>query len=538
MGYTKTPMSVSNFNIVHAVHQHSLTHPDRLAVAAAGKELSYAQLAKGARNIAACVRQSAAWARQPNGQPARIGVLASRSLDACLAVLGAAWSGASYVPISLKLPEERLLMVLSLCNLSALITDKEGAKLLTDPVLAACPPLIVLPGAEPFQALDRHGIAFHDIDHLPDDGPRAPENVDAGDTAYIIFTSGSTGVPKGVSISAASIRYFSEMMPSQLNLRVSDRVLETCELSFDVSAHNMFSTWHAGASLHILPAVRVMSAVKFCQDNALTVWNSVPSLIGRLMKIKATKPNVLPSLRLTVLSGEPLPKSYAAQWQVAAPNSAIENFYGPTEATIFTLHQAVSTPYPVTPGRDFISIGKPLPGTQAAIVDSEGTFVPPGTVGELALTGVQLSTGYLNAPELTQARFPMIQGKTYYLTGDLAMQDTAGIFHCLGRIDNQVKIRGHRVELEEIDAYLREATQASLVTTVAWPLVDGNAQGIVSFIEAKSVDQQTVITELKSKLPAYMVTDRVVALERLPLNPSGKIDRKALLQFLDNEKPA
>ena len=185
-----------NQNLAIAVHLHSLTRPNSLAVASEGRELSYKQLANGAAAIAARISQSPAWVRK-NGRPPRVGILASRSADACLAVLGASWAGATYVPIGTKLPEERLLTILSLCNLSALVADAEGAKLLTKAVLASCPPLLILPGAAQHQAIGDSGIEFHDIDALPESDGSEPARMEASDPAYIIFTSGTTGVPKG-----------------------------------------------------------------------------------------------------------------------------------------------------------------------------------------------------------------------------------------------------------------------------------------------------------------------------------------------------
>jgi amino acid adenylation domain-containing protein len=531
--HTKSDLP-KNFNLSYAVYLHSLSRPDSLAVASEGRELSYEQVAKSARSIAACIKQSSSWSRKDD-KPPRVGVLASRSVDACLAVLGASWAGATYIPIGLKLPEDRILTVLSLGDLSALITDSQGAKLLSNRVLEACPPLVVVPDADQFQAQSRNEIEFHDINELPDAALSKPAEVAASDPAYIIFTSGTTGVPKGVTISSGSIRHYIEMVTSLLDLQGSDRSIETCELSFDVSVQNMFSTWQAGASLHVLPAVRAMSAVKFARDNQLTVWFSVPSLVGMLKQIKALSPNVLPNLRVTVFGGEQLPGNVVTAWQATAPNTIIENFYGPTEVTVFCLSQRVSTPLPVTPGRDFITIGVPMPGNEAAIVNDDCEFEATGITGELAIAGVQLSEGYFKAPELTEKRFPTIHGKRWYLTGDLAIQDSSGTFHCLGRIDNQVKVLGHRIELEEIDAYLRDIANASIVATVAWPVVDGMAKGLVSFVGAQSIDPQLIIATLKTKLPAYMVPTRVVALDNMPFNQSGKVDRGALSQLLERE---
>jgi amino acid adenylation domain-containing protein len=354
----------------------------------------------------------------------------------------------------------------------------------------------------------------------------------ADDIAYIIFTSGSTGAPKGVMIPAGALRQYVGAVSAVLGLRASDRVLGIAELSFDVSAHNMFATWEAGAALHILPASATLNVVKFARQFRLTVWNSVPSMAGMLRQVKALAPGSLPDLRVTAFGGEALPAAIVEAWRVAAPHSAIFNVYGPTEATIGCVAQEIGAPMPLTPGRDVIAIGQPFPGIEARIVDTHGQTLPDGMPGELLLAGAQLAAGYLGKPELTAQRFPIIDGKRCYRTGDHALRDAAGRIHCLGRIDNQVKILGHRIELDEIDTHLRSASGIDMVSSVAWPLLQGTAHGIVAFVGAEDIDHGALLGALKARLPAYMVPHRVLALPALPLNPSGKVDRQALQRLL------
>jgi D-alanine--poly(phosphoribitol) ligase subunit 1 len=520
-------------NLVLAVHRHSQVNPQALALSSEGRCLTYGQLVRQAAGLAQRLKNSPGWA-STNGMQPRVGILASRSADACIALLGTSWTGATYVPIGLKLPEERILTILSLCNFSAIVADEQGAKLLSDKVLQAGPPFICALGSEPPGEPYDDRITWINPESLAASEPATPAHVEATDTAYIIFTSGTTGVPKGVMVSAGAARHYIETTTALLGLRESDRALETCELTFDVSVHNMFTTWEAGASLHVLPAARVMSAVKFVRENGVTVWNSVPSLVGMLRQVKVLGPGALPEVRLTVFGGEQLSKGAVEAWRTAAPASVIHNFYGPTETTVYCLSQLVADPTPLTPGRDVVAIGTALPGTQAAVLDGSGNPVAENCAGELAIAGVQLAIGYLNAPDLTSERFATYQGKRWYLTGDIAMRDSAGTFHWLGRMDNQIKVLGHRVELEEIDAHLRVVADADLAATVAWPSVDGAAQGLVAFVGAKTIEDGQIIRALKARLPPYMIPSRIFPLENMPLNTNGKVDRKALRQILEN----
>ncbi|MBK7424924.1 MAG: amino acid adenylation domain-containing protein [Propionivibrio sp.] len=524
---------LENYNLACAIHRHFMATPEAPAVVCQGRSLTYSQLAERSARLAACLTHSLDWARR-DGQPPRVGIFASRGVDACVALLGACWAGATYVPISLKQPEERILNLFAQCGLSALITDDQGAKLLSERVLAACPDVVIHAGQERLWPRDSV-IKIIEMATLPPVTPEEPVNMAASDTAYIIFTSGTTGVPKGVMISTGSARHYVSMIAEWLELRASDRALETCELSFDFSIHNMFSTWEVGAALHILPATTVMNAVKFARNSELTIWNSVPSLAGMLRQIKALAPESLANLRVTVFGGEQLPASTVTAWQSAAPNSVIFNLYGPTEATVFCLAQTVANPLLLTPGRDVLAIGKPLPGNEARVVDESGQTIADGASGELVIAGEQLADGYLGAPELTASRFPTLDGKRWYRTGDLALRDATGSFHCLGRIDNQVKVLGYRVELEEIDAHLRIVSGADIVGSVAWPQAGGMASGIVSFVGASSIDAEQVIDALKNRLPPYMLPSRIITLEIMPLNSSGKVDRRALLKLLGTE---
>jgi acyl-CoA synthetase (AMP-forming)/AMP-acid ligase II len=182
-----------------------------------------------------------------------------------------------------------------------------------------------------------------------------------------------------------------------------------------------------------------------------------------------------------------------------------------------------------------VAIGVPFGGMTARVVDGNLHRAAPGQAGELALSGPQLATGYWRSPDLTAARFPTIDGTRWYLTGDLAYEDSTGTFHHLGRIDNQVKVRGYRVELEEIEAHLRAVSGVELVAAVAWPIAHGSADGIVGFVAAP-IDAADARKALRGRIPSYMVPSDIRIVDSLPLSQNGKVDRRALLGMLDREQ--
>jgi acyl-coenzyme A synthetase/AMP-(fatty) acid ligase len=253
---------------------------------------------------------------------------------------------------------------------------------------------------------------------------------------------------------------------------------------------------------------------------------------------RSLQPGSLPGLRYSSFGGEPLPLASVLAWQAAAPHSVVDNLYGPTEATVDCAGQRVepgATPL-VTPGRGVLAIGTAHPGTELSVLGPDHRPVPAGERGELAIAGSQLTFGYLGAPEATAERFPVIDGKRWYLTGDIAMRDASGAFHHLGRIDNQIKIQGHRVELEDVEAHLRAAARSDQVAAVAWPMQDGVALSIIGFVAQSELPAGRIRELLRGRLPAYMLPAAVHAVAALPLNANGKLDRAALIAGLERER--
>jgi acyl-coenzyme A synthetase/AMP-(fatty) acid ligase len=252
--------------------------------------------------------------------------------------------------------------------------------------------------------------------------------------------------------------------------------------------------------------------------------------------MKLLTPGAFPSLRYSLFAGEPLPLNSAVAWQEAAPGSTVENLYGPTEATVVCIGERIGEHPNVTPDRGIIALGQPLPGTAVTVLDSELNPLPPNKPGQIALAGLQVSQGYFEQPELTRQQFRIIAGTRWYLTGDLGYQDSSGAFHHLGRIDNQVKVLGNRVELEEVEMHLREVCQSDMVGALAWPMAHGTAQGLVAFVSGTERSSSQVKQAMEKRVVGYMVPKVVHVLPTLPLNANGKVDRQALLRLLTDHQ--
>jgi len=522
----------TNYNLASPFYENSVTNPQALALLVGETRYSYGELGNLARRISGWIGQ------RSGGASGKVGILASRTIEAYAGVLGTLWSGAAYVPIKPNTPEGRLISILQQTKLDALIADQAGLDLLSDRVLEHAPGRILFgPGAKPSQsALRFPGVDFQSFTDLADEGPDQPISVAGDALAYIIFTSGTTGTPKGVMIETESVVQFIEIMDQRFGFSADNRMAEASELTFDASVFDMFMAWSVGAGLYVVPASQLMAPAKFIRDHELTIWFSVPSTASFMGRMKMLTPGAFPSLRVSIFAGEALTVATAQAWQIAAPNSIVENFYGPTEVTVDCIAQRLEDPPYVTRNRGTLAIGTVFPGIRAGIVDADLNFLPPDKEGELVVAGRQVARGYFQDPELTAARFPTLGGTRWYRTVDLAFEDSSGKFHHLGRIDNQVKILGNRVELEEVEAHLREFLGIDMVAAVAWPLTDGRAAGIVAFHCAQGVTRDQVREEMKKRVPDYMVPQRVHQLDTLPLGSSGKIDRKALVRLLDETK--
>jgi non-ribosomal peptide synthetase component F len=379
--------------LAHLFAQSMRIYPNRPAICIDSEIQSYAELAIDSGKICTCLKTFA---------PAysNICILAtSRSFTGFSGILGTLAAGTTYVPISPTMPTNRVKSIVAITSPAVVIADRASFHLVelisrntTRPLL------IVLPEHEAYE-VDFQGLTSHKIcvkSHIQQlSSEFEPVNVSPSSLAYILFTSGTTGEPKGVAIRQESVIQYIHAIASLYPLHPTDRCTQMFELTFDLSVHDMFVTWYAGASLFVPHRGRALFAADTVARYELTVWFSVPSVISELVRSKKLVPNALQSLRLAFFCGERFPIQLAKAMKTAAPNALIVNTYGPTEATIAFTHYAWDGTDLPEQFQD-IPIGHPLPEQRVFLLDSYRHPVRLGSVGEIYLAGLQVSTGYWN----------------------------------------------------------------------------------------------------------------------------------------------
>jgi amino acid adenylation domain-containing protein len=504
-------------------------HPDAVALEVSSISLTYGEL------LVAVERTSAVMYRAAGGAPARVGILASRSLVSCLAYLAAQRLGATVVPLNPTNPAARNLVMSSAAGVELTIVDDTSGDGLaeyqhdTDAAI-----------------LDMRGDRWQALLYPADGEPPAVVQRDANDCAYIIFTSGTTGRPKGVPITHANVSSFLEAVIPKWGFGPGARVAQTLELAFDGSVLAMFGAWGSGATLCVAQRRDVLTPVKFVNAERLTHWVSVPSMISFAKRLRALAPDSMPTLRHSSFGGEPLTLDQADAWFAAAPNSAILNCYGPTETTVIVTGYEVprDSEARIDTSNASLPIGDLYPQLEYALLDAD---LRPSDDGELCVRGGQRFPGYLDPAENAGrfVSFDHVQGRVYdgdrpltaehwYRTGDRIRKEHGQLVH-VGRIDTQVKLSGYRVELAEIEGALRRHPAIVEAVAITVPAADGEVD-LHAVYTGDRVEEDDV-ARLFDALPVYMRPRYVHHREDIPLSNDAKIDRRRLVEELHAGAP-
>ena len=474
---------------------------------------------------------------EETGEQNLIGFLAERDPSAYLAILSILAAGKGYVPLNPGLPDARLARIVREAQLktvivgsgqaaraASLMASSEGVRLLIDD------------GAK--ETSDRQGQRIIGNREIASATPRSARPVSDTSAAYLLFTSGSTGEPKGVAVTNANLCAYLDFACQFYRYGPEDCHTQTFELTFDLSVHDMMCAWTTGGKLVSIARGDLLSPARIVKREQVTCWFSVPALGLIMERTRALRPELLQTLRVSLFCGEPLPASLVQQWQQAAPNSIVENLYGPTEATIaFTRYRWNAETSQSQCRYGLVPLGKPFPGLRTAIAAGDDLYLSGEARGELWLAGAQVTPGYLNAPEQTAQRFcehASTPGVIWYRTGDIVEGDADGLLHFVGREDDQIKFRGHRISLLEIESALREAASAQVAAAVAFPRNGHEVLGITGVVQADPSKRETAMAGLADRLPDYMIPQKLIFVREMPRTAVGKIDRVAIVNALKN----
>ena len=506
------------------------TAPHKTAFRFEQQELTYQQLSEQANGLA---HQLIAHGLQPGD---RVALCLPKSLLMPVAVYGSLIAGGIYVPIDPQSPIERLVRIIEDADIHYLIVGNNQNNM----VSALCTRLprqvkLVVGPAEVAQlpatisklvASDITQKTTPPILNLVEDDP-----------AYMLYTSGSTGHPKGILHSHRSGLAYAKLAAHSYKVEASDRLGNFAPLHFDQSTFEFLAGPLVGATTVLIPpafGIAVASLAELIEDEALTIWYSVPSVLVQMMAAGVLEEKQLGSLRWILFGGEVFPTNFLKKIQDFFPNAHLSNVYGPTEVnqcTIFNVSPNQQIPEP-------LPIGLAWDNTQLLIVDADDNPVARGQQGELLVRSPTMMLGYWQNPELNEKAFVLKQGHAneeirYYRTGDLVVENTLGQLEILGRMDRQIKTRGFRVELDEVEQLLTtcpstlEAAVFS-VTTDAGVHIEAAVTVQNPSSDSRTTNPRTFLKFLKPYLPQYALPQTIHIVNELPRTRTGKIDRRAL----------
>jgi amino acid adenylation domain-containing protein len=496
------------YDLEKCVHQlfeaQASQTPDAEAVVAGQVRLSYGELESRAEKLARRLR------REGVGPEQRVGILVGRGAAMVVAPVGVLKAGGAYVPLDAAYPAERLSLMADDAQLSALVAE-EGLNA-----------EFVQPGVK-IVRLDKATGDCIDDSFASDVELRIP-NVTPENLAYVIYTSGSTGRPKGVAITHRSAVAFINWARDVFAPSALRGVLASTSLSFDLSVFELFVTLSSGGKMILADNALHLPTLEAAHE--VTLINTVPSAMAELLRIGAAPAQV----QTINLAGEALPASLVQQIYQQTGVQQVWNLYGPSEATTYStsvlIEKNQSGP---------IVVGRPIANTQAYICDEMLQLLPIGVAGQLLLAGDDLARGYIGRPDLTAERFlpnPFSSegGARLYVTGDLARYRADGQIEFLGRADNQLKLRGFRIEPGEIETRLREHPSVREAIVIATTEVDSDDKRLVAYVVTahSGASVNDLRDYLRGTLPEYMAPSAFVLMNAFPLTPNGKIDRRAL----------
>lgn len=494
-------------SIVERFEQQVRKTPDRIMVSCDGVDWTAARLNARANQIASMLRTLAA-----PGRDDIVAVCAARSFDLMAAVIGIWKCGAAYVPIDPAYPNARIATILQDAAVRAVCVDASARPGCTGDV----------------PTLSLASVAWRD------DVPDPDHTIDPSTLAYVIYTSGSTGVPKGALLEHAGLVNHILAEAAELDIGPDSVMAQTASQCFDISVWQFFAGMVTGARTAIIPDSAIRDPrllLDALQAERCSILELVPSQVQPLLDLAVDRRDAFGAVRALLATGEVIAPSLLDRWFALNPDIPVFNAYGPSEACDDVAQFRIDRPLVGS----HVPVGRPLQNNRIYILDPELNLCPVGVTGELCVGGVGVGRGYLNRPEATAHSFltdPYSRppGGRLYRTGDLGAWTGEGLLIVHGRKDHQIKLNGHRIELGEIEHVLMSHPQVGTAVAAVHGVTDH--QVLYAFITQASdapVETAAVTATAASLLPSYMVPQQIVVLERMPLTPNGKINRKALV---------
>jgi amino acid adenylation domain-containing protein len=497
------------------------TYPDRPAVSDGNRSLTYAELDAAAASLATAMTEAGV---RPGDH---VGLHLPRGADAVVAIHAALRTGAVVAPLDVADPPARLARMITGAGLAYLVADRDTAE----------------KSAIAVNHLGRVASCWNDVGHglqmLPTLVPATDEPY-VPDGGYLLFTSGSTGWPKGVLLSHENVLHFVRWAVAELQVTPEDRIGSQSAMTFDLSTFDIFGAALSGASLAILPEPLKpfpRDVVTWLADERISIFYAVPSMYVALSSRGGIEAAALPRLRVIAFAGEPFPVGVLQQYVERFGHARLYNLYGPTETNVCTFERVEAG----WRAEDGLSIGRALPGLVVEPVDDEGIVVSSGE-GEIAVAGPAVFLGYLENGRLRPSTEPIVcrEGTVAaYRTGDVGVRATDGRIFLRGRRDHQVKRRGHRIDLQDIESVGHEVPGVESCAAVWRPDTAGDGEIWLFAMPGRdgaAVDAAAVRDGIARMLPPRMRPDHVRVVRQLPLTDRGKIDRGALASRMERER--
>lgn len=496
--------------------------PDREAVQFLQQSSSYAELSTQSSQLAHALRS--AGVRRGD----RVGILAPKRLETALSLYGIMKAGATYVPIDPSAPLERQAFVIRDCGIKCLVTAPSQLNSLRELEICSLP-FEAFIGLDSAEDLYTPCHSWEEVFTLPSTSPDLDASAD--DLAYIIYTSGSTGTPKGIMHTHRSGLAFAQWAAAAYDLTPEDRLSNHAPLHFDLSIFDYFAGAVAGATTVIIPEAYTKlpaSYTKLLEDAQVSVLFTVPFAFIQMHLHGVLDDRDLSNLRWAIYGGEPFSPKHLRALMERLPHVAFDNMYGPAEingCSHFTV------PSPPQDDHESIPIGPLNSICKGLIVDKENGAVEDGGIGELLVCTPTMMQGYWSRGDLNAVAFHRHGGDLYYRTGDLVRNLPSGDLVFIGRSDRQIKTRGYRVELDEVEAVL--TAHEAVAEAAAFPLQNEGTTSIAAAVTTRkthSLSAQQILQHAKSRLPWYAVPSSIAIETEFPRTTTGKIDRRALQQ--------